>query len=57
MKQQFNLGQEVTWTVKEFGQVIITKAIVTEVHSDHYIAETKDGMTLWIDEDTESDFK
>lgn len=55
--KQFSIGQEVTWTVKEFGQVTITKATVTEIHPDHYIAKTDDGMTLWIDEDNESDFK
>lgn len=55
--KKFKLGQKVTWTVNEFGQVMTTKAVVTEVHPDHYIAKTDDGMTLWIDEDTESDFK
>ena len=63
MKKVFEMGQEVIWHIEEFGKVSDIKAIITEVHSDHYIARTVgndfnnyNDMNLYIDEDTEVDF-
>lgn len=53
----YTLGQKVTFTADEFDGKTTMNATITEVHDDYAIAKTDDGVTLWIDEDTESQFK
>lgn len=52
----YTLGQKVTFTADDFDGEIKMKATITEVHDDHAIAMTNDGIHLWIDEDTEYQF-
>ena len=47
-------GQTVRWDVQEvWGYRFSELATITEVFDDHAIAKGEDGMTLWIDDDTE----
>lgn len=56
MKKTFTLNQKIIWITNEFDGRTVTKATITEVHSDHCIAKTEDNMTLWIDADNEMEF-
>ena len=56
MTRTYTLGQKVTFTADDFDGEIKMRATITEVHDDHAIATTNDGIRLWIDEDTEYQF-
>lgn len=62
MKQKFEVGERVLWITKDFEGRHCTKAIISEVHTDHVLARTaengnnSDDLTLWIDKDNEMDF-
>ena len=57
------LGQAIAQIRKErgltqeaFDGTVDQSAVITEVHEDHCIATTEDGINLWVDEDTEEEF-
>lgn len=63
MKHNFFIGQNVLWHCVDYESNVYIKAVVTEVHSDHCSAVSKNNdlmnyndMKLWIDEDNEMDF-
>ena len=63
MKHNFFIGQNVLWHCVDYESNVYIKAVVTEVHSDHWLAVSKNNdlmnyndMKLWIDEDNEMDF-
>lgn len=55
--QNYVIGQHLIfhWEEKPWGANGSVECIVKEVHDDHAIA-IGDGMTLWIDDDTEYQF-
>lgn len=63
--KRYVLGQPLLWKPKDFDSVDDTpvKGVVTEVAHDHCIVRTQgnnnnyDDMSLWLDDDTEADFK
>lgn len=63
MKHKFYIGQNVIWHAEDFDGCMNIKAIITEIHSDHYLAISKNNdnpnyndLKLWIDADTEMYF-
>lgn len=63
VKRNFYIGQKVIWHCVDYERDTYIKAVVTEIHSDHCLAVSKnnscsnyDNMQLWIDEDNEMDF-
>ncbi len=63
MKHNFYIGQNVLWHCVEYESNDYIKAVITEVHSDHCLAVSKNNefsnfndLKLWIDEDNEMDF-
>lgn len=52
----FKLNQKVLWHTEDFDGTVDQSAVITEVHEDHCIATTEDGINLWVDEDTEEEF-
>ena len=53
----YTLGQKVTFKADEFDGKTKMEAVITTVEADYAIATTSDGITLWIDEDTDYQFK
>jgi hypothetical protein len=53
---KYEIGQKLIWVVDEFDGSFQREAVLVKVEEDHAIAEC-DGMSLWIDEDTEEQFK
>ena len=54
--ESFKLNQKVLWHTEDFDGTVDQSAVITEVHEDHCIATTEDGINLWVDEDTEEEF-
>ena len=46
----------ILWHTEDFDGTVDQSAVITEVHEDHCIATTEDGINLWVDEDTEEEF-
>lgn len=56
--KELHEGDKITWETNEFDGKFKADATVTEVHEDHIIAKTDDGMSLWLDGDSvDSDHK
>lgn len=56
MKKKFKVGQKLLWVVDDFDGSARIPAVVTEVHADHVLALSEDGMTLWINGFNEEQF-
>ena len=54
--EEFQIKSEVLWHTEDFDGTVDQSAVITEVHEDHCIATTEDGINLWVDEDTEEEF-
>ena len=54
--KNFKLNQKVLCHTEDFDGTVDQSAVITEVHEDHCIATTEDGINLWVDEDTEEEF-
>lgn len=52
----YKVGEKLMWVVNDFDGHSENICVVFEVHNDYAIAKC-DGMSLWIDKDTEKDFK
>ena len=47
--KNFELNQKVLWHTEDFDGTVDQSAVITEVHEDHCIATTEDGINLWVD--------
>jgi hypothetical protein len=56
MKRQYKVGQKLIWKTDDFDGKNKVKVTVTKVERNHVIAKTEDGITAWIDDDTEYQF-
>lgn len=54
--KEYKVNMKVVFEADEFDGKTKMNATITEVHDDYAIAKTEDGITLWIDEDTDYQF-
>ena len=57
MIKEYSIGKKLVFVPDDDPFRHELGCVVTEVNSDHCIAVTEDHLTLWIDEDTEYQFK
>lgn len=56
MMKEYKVNMKVVFEADDFDGKTKMNATITEVHDDYAIAKTEDGITLWIDEDTDYQF-
>ena len=56
MWRTWETGDRVAWCWSDFDGAGSRVGIVTEIHEDHAIV-CADGMNLWVDDDTETDYR
>lgn len=51
--RQLGIGDAIRLVADEFNGKTVLDAVVTEISKDHALAKTDDGITLWLDTDTD----